>query len=436
MPGPGDPVVIAPKSGVTVTGSSQHRSIKTLEIATASSGDAVLKLNNGGDLTVSQAIVINPRGRIEVGTGRTLTSGAAVQIRNGGVLTGDGLVDAQLVIEVGGEVRVTDDQSLRVIGRVVMPEHNNFGKIEVTDAEIEFGQVLVNRPSTGLIAGQDGTFRFNGGLGNSGSIALTSGANSLSGDINNMAGGKIIVAGGAHATFYDDVIQDGVLQVIKVGSTNSVAVFAGAFTGSGGSSGGGDIFFLGDLRPGNSPARVNFENSISFSATTSLEIELGGLTPGAQFDMLEISGAATLDGILDVSLINGFAPALGNSFEILRAEGGIFGAFSDVMLPELATGLLWNVVYSNFSVLLQVMPGLVGDYNQNGTVDAADYVVWRKTDGSQAGYELWRTNFGRSVGSGSSLSGAVPEPGSSSLVLAAAVGLRLSQRRRRLWLTG
>jgi hypothetical protein len=247
-----------------------------------------------------------------VGTGRTLTSGAAIQIRNGGVLTGDGLVDAQLVIEAGGEVRVADDQSLRIIGRVVMPEHNNFGKIEVSDAEIEFGQVLVNRPSTGLIAGQDSTFRFNAGLGNSGSIALTSGINNLSGDINNLTGGKIVVAGGAHATFYDDVTQNGTLQVIKVGTTNSVAVFAGAFAGSGGSSGGGDIFFLGDLRPGNSPAIVSFDNNIGFGPTTTLDIELGGVTPGSQFDRLEISGAVTLDGVIDVSLINGFAPKLGN----------------------------------------------------------------------------------------------------------------------------
>jgi hypothetical protein len=79
---------------------------------------------------------------------------------------------------------------------------------------------------------------------------------------------------------------------------------------------------------------------------------------------------------------------------------------------------------------------LDGDFNGDGVVDAADYVVWRKTDGeNQSGYNLWRTNFGRTAGGGSSLSGAVPEPGSSSLVLSAAIGLRLGQRRRRLWLT-
>lgn len=71
-----------------------------------------------------------------------------------------------------------------------------------------------------------------------------------------------------------------------------------------------------------------------------------------------------------------------------------------------------------------------GDYNANGKVDAADYVVWRNTngqsvpngtgaDGSGNGsvgpedYSFWRSKFGQSIGSGASLEGgAVPEPAS------------------------
>jgi hypothetical protein len=72
------------------------------------------------------------------------------------------------------------------------------------------------------------------------------------------------------------------------------------------------------------------------------------------------------------------------------------------------------------------------DYNGNGVVDAADYVLWRKTPaafgGDPAGYNLWRTNFGSTAGSGSadqpaggapspSLA-AVPEPASILMLLA------------------
>ncbi len=60
---------------------------------------------------------------------------------------------------------------------------------------------------------------------------------------------------------------------------------------------------------------------------------------------------------------------------------------------------------------------LPGDFNGDGSVDAADYVVWRKNNGTQEGYDSWRTNFGRTSGSGSGALAdvAVPEPASLAL---------------------
>jgi len=53
---------------------------------------------------------------------------------------------------------------------------------------------------------------------------------------------------------------------------------------------------------------------------------------------------------------------------------------------------------------------LAGDFNHDGVVDAADYVVWRRDDGGQAGYDLWRTNFGQTGGAGSLLASGSPVP--------------------------
>jgi hypothetical protein len=77
--------------------------------------------------------------------------------------------------------------------------------------------------------------------------------------------------------------------------------------------------------------------------------------------------------------------------------------------------------------------GVTGDYNSNGVVDAADYVLWRNggplanegdTPGTvnQADYNVWRASFGN--GAAGLVSAAVPEPSTLMLVaLALAAGL-------------
>jgi probable HAF family extracellular repeat protein len=72
---------------------------------------------------------------------------------------------------------------------------------------------------------------------------------------------------------------------------------------------------------------------------------------------------------------------------------------------------------------------LPGDYNGNGVVDAADYVVWRKSGGTPIAYDAWRGHFGQTAGSGAALPSAeplwapVPEPAASTMLL---IGFLLS----------
>jgi hypothetical protein len=103
------------------------------------------------------------------------------------------------------------------------------------------------------------------------------------------------------------------------------------------------------------------------------------------------------------------------------------GVDSPVSFPARFTSI-------NEYVFVPVTPG---DYNRDGTVDAADYVVWRKGLGTiytQANYDLWRANFGQTIGSGAALpsadplSIAVPEP--STMLLAGMASLGLLLRRR------
>lgn len=72
-----------------------------------------------------------------------------------------------------------------------------------------------------------------------------------------------------------------------------------------------------------------------------------------------------------------------------------------------------------------------GDYNYDGAVDAADYVVWRKNDGTQDEYNTWRANFGEPVrnGSGASVNTTIPEPATWVLLMFAAAGRCLRRGR-------
>jgi hypothetical protein len=66
-------------------------------------------------------------------------------------------------------------------------------------------------------------------------------------------------------------------------------------------------------------------------------------------------------------------------------------------------------------------PALQNDFNYDGTVNAADYVVWRKSPsnfgGTPNGYNIWRAQFGQTSGGGVEASmNAVPEPSSLALL--------------------
>jgi Dockerin type I domain len=201
-----------------------------------------------------------------------------------------------------------------------------------------------------------------------------------------------------------------------VGSVN----FNGPVVGSGNFFGPGTAHFNGGLAPGASPANVAFEGNVALADMNTLFIEIGGAAPGTQYDQLTIAGSATLDGTLNLSLINGFTPTIGQQFTVLTAGSIVNNGF---VLAGSAAGSFTLLVNST-SVILQAI-GLAGDYNHNGVVDAADYVVWRKTLGSttdlaadgngngavdSGDYDVWRSHFGQSAGAGASANTSVPEP--------------------------
>jgi hypothetical protein len=144
---------------------------------------------------------------------------------------------------------------------------------------------------------------------------------------------------------------------------------------------------------------------------TGAENAGGTAAAGALFSVTR-TGANTYDVLLDpLGAAASFSAS--RTYEGLPIDWIEFvffnGGTSDVTptLAEPGTDLYIR----SLEIIRAASPGQPGDYNEDGKVDAADYVAWRKLPGlfggDPAGYNTWRENFGEGSAGGAA---GVPEP--------------------------
>jgi sugar lactone lactonase YvrE len=157
---------------------------------------------------------------------------------------------------------------------------------------------------------------------------------------------------------------------------------------------------------------------------TGLDNKVRKITPGGAVSLF-----ATLPNSADPEAV-GLAFDSSGSLYAAGLSGQISKITPDGTVSYFATAnyaALFIAVTDDAGHPLAVPPvTLLGDYNRNGSVDAADYIVWRKGLGSiynQADYQIWRGHFGESIGVGSGTieANAIPEPSCTSLLLAAVI---------------
>jgi hypothetical protein len=103
----------------------------------------------------------------------------------------------------------------------------------------------------------------------------------------------------------------------------------------------------GEFNPGSTPGVLGVVGIYSQTSDGGLNIEIGGNSAGTQFDQLNVEGTISLSGSLELSLINGFVPALNSTFTIINNDGSepLVGTFSG--LPE---GAIITVGAIQFSI--------------------------------------------------------------------------------------
>jgi hypothetical protein len=122
----------------------------------------------------------------------------------------------------------------------------------------------------------------------------------------------------------------------------------------------GSSILIGELAAGGTVAVVDVDGAPTIAAPMTvfeersrLLFDIGGQSESL-YDFLTLERQVNVGGSLEVALANAFAPSAGDSFDVVRAAGGVDGVFDSWTLPSLQPGLHWNIGYLDHAVRLTV----------------------------------------------------------------------------------
>jgi hypothetical protein len=389
-------------------------------------------LNNAGDVVWTGAGYLNVSG---YGVFNNL-AGATFDVQTDGYISGNGY--SASAFNNAGTFRKTAGTGTTTING---PPLNNSGIVEVQTGTLNVSGAFSNFSGTTLTGGAyqisgNGILKFtNADIrtnaaailldGSSSQIVDQSNANALANFATNSSGGSFAIQNGRNfttagafsnagtlavgtgSTFtasgnYTQTAGDTDLQGGKLAATGLVDLQGGVLSGSGAVS--GNVNNAAAVGPGDSAGTISITGDYTQTSAGSLNIELGGASAG-QFDVLQVSGTATLDGTLNVSLINGYNPAPPDSFQILTF-GSRVGDFATMNGLDLGGGKTLAPTYDATSLTLttQVSQDL---YTVTTTADSGPGSLRQAIDNANAAssgpitisFQIWTSdpNFTGSV---------------------------------------
>ena len=270
---------------------------------------------------------------------------------------------------VGGNIAVDPGSSFTNAGTVTIAGGVNMSSSIFTNSGtvIQSGSGNLNLPfnsgftntSTGIYDLQnDLPFTVNGGGGgpppfqNAGTVRKTGGTGTtrFEHQVTFTNTGSVEAASGT-MEFVDRYTQDSGSTSLHGGALtfDQEGVFNGGTLVGSGTITGTVINNGADFAPGFSPGKITIIGNYTQGANGALDIQIGGATPQTGYDQVQVSGTAALGGTLNISLINGFRPAVGQVFQFI-VPGAVTGEFSTIN----ATGFTGQVSYNAGAVTMTV----------------------------------------------------------------------------------
>lgn len=347
---------------------------------TAGTYDVTGSTNVSGGMTKFDAgVTVNAAGTFVISDGTIdFSSGAAIRVptytQSGGTLTGSdgmdiaglmtwsgGVIGGSGVINANGGMLIDNPESVQIADTRHL---NNAGVATWSGAgsiQHSPGAAFTNQP-TGTFNIQTSGDVFDGTFSNSGTLIKTAG----SGDGVTQFTGAFITNGTVDVqsgTLEFDTSYGQSLGITRLSggalqATTPLNITSGRLEGFGTIRGSVDMG--GEVAPGAPLGVLQIDGTYTQRAAGALDVEIGGVTAGTDFDRLDVTGAATLAGTLRVSLVNGFTPSPGNTFQIMTF-GSHTGDFTTTDGLIIGNGLGFRTVYTDTDLSLAIVQEICDD---------------------------------------------------------------------------
>ena len=286
-----------------------------------------LVLANGADTTTFSSGTIHNAGTIQQTANHTLTISSALD-NTGTVEVDAGTLNLTGTVTQYSASSLTGGTWNMVNGTLNFPTGSNFTTI-TSGASVTFSGALANFNRLSLASSSLTTIQ--------GSLSLLGVALSTAAALSNS--GTFTVGTGSTATITGAYTQSaGTTQVDGTlnSSTTTVTVNGGTLKGTG--TVGANVTSHGTVAPGDSPGILHINGNFTQASDGTLSLEVQGTNPATpDYDQLLISGTATLGGTLNVTLLGGFVPELGDQFTTMTYSSRS-GDFGTINLPPTVGG--------------------------------------------------------------------------------------------------